>query len=219
MNGKERRIPVTVTVMRLLKRRIKKINWPEPNKKLVWALCCVAWNGSFRIHELLSKKREEFDPLVTLLEQDVKLDHTDIQGESVGILKIHLKTQKQNRVGNGVRIEIFGNSSFMCPVKAIETWLQISNLNRRGDLPLFRSENEKCYTGYDFNKDLIELTKGYLNVGKLRSHSFRSGVATEMARLGFTDEEIKRQGKLILIAQFRKNNFIFDRTLEFPSFS
>ena len=91
LNNKEKRIRVTLTVMKLLKRRIKKINWPETKKRLVWALRCVAWNGSFRIHELLSRKREEFDPICTLLEQDVNL--AKINGVNVGILKIYLKTQ------------------------------------------------------------------------------------------------------------------------------
>ena len=57
LNKREKRIPVSVTVMKLLKRRIRKIQWSEPKKRLVWAVCCVCWNGSFRIHEVLSKKK------------------------------------------------------------------------------------------------------------------------------------------------------------------
>ena len=83
----------------------------------------------------------------------------------------------------------------MCPIKAIKNWLQASILQKSSDLPIFRTETGECYTGADFNHDLIKLTSGYLEIGKLRAHSFRSGVATEMARNGFTDEEIKRQGR------------------------
>ena len=111
------------------------------------------------------------------------------------MLDIYLKTQKQQRIGNGTNVEIFGNDSFMCPIKAIKNWLQTSTLQKSSDLPIFRTENNECYTGADFNADLIKLTSGYLEIGKLRAHSFRSGVATEMARNGFTDEEIKRQGR------------------------
>ena len=78
----------------------------------------------------------------------------------------------------------------MCPFKAVKNWIQISHLEPKGNMPFFSNETRDCYTGSDFNKDLIELTKGYLQVGKHQSHSFRSGVATEMARLGFSDEEI-----------------------------
>ena len=83
----------------------------------------------------------------------------------------------------------------MCPIKAIKNWLQASTLRKSSDLPMFRTDNGECYAGTDFNKDLIKLTSGFLEFGKLRSHSFRSGVATEMARNGFSDQEIRRQGR------------------------
>ena len=69
----------------------------------------------------------------------------------------------------------------MCPIKAIQNWLQASTLKKSSDLSMFKTDNEECYTGADFNKDLIKLISGFLEFGKLRSHSFRSGVATEMA--------------------------------------
>ena len=195
LDNKGKRIAVTVPVMKLLKRRIRKMEWSEARKRLVWAVSCICWNGSFRIHEILSKKRKEFDPLCTLLEKDVKLKLLEVEGMKEWVLNIYLKTQKQQRIGNGTNVEIFGNDSFMCPIKAIKYWLQTSTLQKSSGLPIFRTENGECYTGADFNTDLIKLTSGYLEIGKLRAHSFRSGVATEMARNGFTDEEIKRQGR------------------------
>lgn len=81
MSAKKQRIPVTITVMKLLKRRIRKINWTKSKKLLVWAVCCLAWNGSFRIHEILSKSKHEYDPLVTLLDKDVRQNSYDIKGQ------------------------------------------------------------------------------------------------------------------------------------------
>ena len=66
--------------MKLLKRRIRKMEWSKAQKRLVWAVCCICWNGSFRIHEILSKKKKEFDPLCTLLDKDVKLQQFEVQG-------------------------------------------------------------------------------------------------------------------------------------------
>ena len=37
-----------------------------------WATLLTAWWGSFRIGELLPKRRHNFDPLSTLLASDVK---------------------------------------------------------------------------------------------------------------------------------------------------
>ena len=56
------------------------LEWSEVPKRLVWAVCCICWNGSFRIHEILSKKKKEFDPLCTLLDKDVKLQQFEVQG-------------------------------------------------------------------------------------------------------------------------------------------
>ena len=47
MTQKPQRIPVTVKVMKLLKRRLRKIDWTENKKTLVWAVSCICWNGSF----------------------------------------------------------------------------------------------------------------------------------------------------------------------------
>ena len=41
--------PVTVTVMKLLKHRIRKIDWPESKKHLVWAVMHLVewfWDGN-----------------------------------------------------------------------------------------------------------------------------------------------------------------------------
>ena len=83
----------------------------------------------------------------------------------------------------------------MCPIKAITNWLRTSTLQKSSGLPIFRTENGECYAAADFNTDLIKLTSGYLEIGKLRAHSFRSDFATEMVRNGFTYEEIKRKGR------------------------
>ena len=81
MSNKKQRIPVTISVMKLLKRRLRKIDWTNSKKMLVWAVCCLAWNGSFRIHEILSKSKLEYDPLCTLLNKDVKQKSYDIKGQ------------------------------------------------------------------------------------------------------------------------------------------
>ena len=46
LNNKPRRVPVTVKVLKFLKRSISETNW-DPEKKLkIWLICCLMWNGS-----------------------------------------------------------------------------------------------------------------------------------------------------------------------------
>ena len=61
--------------------------------------------------------------------------------------------------------------------------------------PIFCTETCKNFTGRD--KELTELTKDITEgtSGKIRSHSFRSGLATEMGLAGFKDEEIMAAGR------------------------
>ena len=64
------------------------------------------------------------------------------------------------------------------------------------EMPVFTQGNS-CFTGSDFNKILTSLTNRLTEGtdGMIRSHSFRSGVATEMGLRGFMDWEIQAQGR------------------------
>ena len=62
---------------------------------------------------------------------------------------------------------------------------------------VFRNEDGSNYTGKEFNIDLKKLLGKHLdyNKGKILSHSFRSGLATMMAKCGYSDEDIMRTGR------------------------
>ena len=58
-------------------------------------------------------------------------------------------------------------------------------------------EGNRCFTGADFNKILTNITKPITDGtdGIIKPHSFRSGVASEMGKRGFSDREIQAQGR------------------------
>ena len=89
---KPRRAPVTLNIMKLLKKEI--ISWDTANedKALVLTTCTVLFSGCLRIHEILSRKQTEFDPDFTLLGTDVVLKKIKIGKEQVKILQIRLKS-------------------------------------------------------------------------------------------------------------------------------
>ena len=62
--------------------------------------------------------------------------------------------------------------------------------------PAFRSGNGALYTGKDFNADLRSLLEKHINYNKRKilAHSFRAGLATVMAKNGYSDSEIMRIG-------------------------
>ena len=94
MDKKFSRAPVTVDMMKFFKKKLLEINWSISKKVLFWAVSCMAWSGSFRVHELLSREKTEFDPTVTLLWEDIKLDSMGINGREVEIISVFIKAQK-----------------------------------------------------------------------------------------------------------------------------
>ena len=180
--------------MKFLKRKLAESNFTEEKKLRLWVICCLLWNGSLRIHEVLSRTKKNYDPLTTLCCQDVEVVQFQNEGITQSLIRLHLKSPKERRVGTGVKLEIFGNGTFCCPVRAWQKWSKTTTLVR--DKPVFR-EGGACFTGQDFNKILTNYTKEITEGtdGVIKPHSFRSGVATEMGLRGFSDAEIRAQGR------------------------
>ena len=183
LESKKQRLPVTIPILKYIQYKIKKkLNWTPHKKATVWAVSTLLWNGSMRVHEALSKEKLNYDPTTTLLHEDVNVCNTVINKKRQKLLKIKLKCPKESSVGNGVVIVVFQNKTFLCPMKALKIYLNNCACKLEPKKPLFRTETGGCYTGRQFNKDLAEITSEVTEgtSGVIRSHSFRSGVATEM---------------------------------------
>ena len=195
-NQKPCRAPITLTSMKLLKIGIK--NWESSrfNKAMVWTVCTTAFAGCLRIHELLCKKVETFDPDFTLLKTDIKLKKTEYNGSCIKVIQLRLKSPKEDRVGKGKIIDVYESEGPLCPVRAMERWYRLQNQSDE-EVPAFRWENGKCFTGKQLNKLLRYFLEPHLDYKqmKISSHSFRAGMATLLGTLGFGDEEIMAMGR------------------------
>ena len=176
--GKPKRIPVTVKVLKFIKRALLETELSNEKKLRLWAICCLMWNGSLRVHEVLSRTKTDYDPLTTLLRRDVEIVNFQEKGKECTLLRIHLKSPKEKRIGNGVKLEIFANGTFCCPVRAWLKWIKVAK-NCKDNFPVFLEDN-LCFTGKEFNKILTTITKNVTDGtdGVIRPHSFRSGVAS-----------------------------------------
>ena len=90
-----------------------------------------------------------------------------------------------------------GPDCFYNPVSAWLKWRRDSKLELEENLPVFRQENGSLFTARDLNailKIMLEEKVRYME-GYVASHSFRARLVSVMARLGYTEEEIKRQGR------------------------
>ena len=107
-------------------------------RRLIWAVCCLAFHGSFRIHELLSRKVGSFDGTKTLLGNDVRLVNTTIDGIQEEILIVHLKSSKEQQLSKGINVELFATGGFSCPVKAWKMWRSLARIGLSAAKPVFR---------------------------------------------------------------------------------
>lgn len=190
------RLPVTPAILKLIKEELRLSTKPKGEKLVLWAAICLSFNGAFRIHEILAKRETSFDPNFTLLGKDLLLKNCQIQGETVRILQVKLKSEKTKRVGAGTIVDVYENGGHFCPVKAYLKMVK-SRCPQERDKPAFRKPCGAALTGSYLNAELRSLLTKHLSYedGAITSHSFRGGMASLMGQLGFGDEDIKAIGR------------------------
>ena len=195
--GKRDRMPVTLNIMKSLRINLRKMQWPLSRKRLVWAVAALAFSGSFRVHELLSHTKTRFDPTSTLLMQDISTSVREEGGRKTKVLKVFLKSPKEAKGKEGVVVDLFETESYLCPVLAMKKYLASLNFSASTASPVFRTSQGQGYTGVTFNADLKVVLMSVIdwNKSKLTSHSFRAGLATELAGLGYSDQDIMVLGR------------------------
>ena len=185
------RLPMTVSLMKLWRARIKSSMEEEETQRLLWSVSTLAFYGAFRIHELVSKTESTFDPDNTLLTENVKL----VGGVGERWLEITLKCPKEKKAGRPTIIDVFEIGGPLCPVKAYLMWTEL-NTPELG-MPLFRKRDGTPMTGRKINMLLKTLLREFacFESGTISSHSFRSGIVSILGSKGFSDEEIKLVGR------------------------
>lgn len=149
------------------------------------------------MHELLSKDSCKFDPKTTMMASAIKVSHAMVEGRKVETLEVYLAHPKEERLSAGVKLDLFASGDFMCPVKAFKDWMKDKVVKLASSKPLFRLADGRNYTGSLFNRDLKVLLKNVVDYSKapITSHSFRRGLATFMAKSGYSDEDIMKVGR------------------------
>lgn len=117
----------------------------------------------------------------------------DLHRNSEGNFLLTLHRSKTNQVGNPIQVLIHKQifPSF-CPVSSLIPYL---NSRPKNAVPLLVHADGKPITQFQFQA-ILQRTLNFLQVpGHFRSHSFRIGMATELARRGFSHNYIKQKGR------------------------
>ena len=189
--GEENRRPITVEILTVLKGRIADSDFLGRDQRMIWSVCSTLFHGAFRVHELLCKRADSFDPDFTLLGRDVVLDK---EGER-GVIRFRIKAPKEEKRGKSVIVDVYETESLLCPVRAFKKWDRFRETEQ--ELPLFRFDSGVPFTGRRLNQILRACLEGHVEGGEklFSSHSFRAGTASHMAAIGCSDNEIKAIGQ------------------------
>ena len=182
------RLPITPVILNQL-RALWSSTAREFNTIMLWAACCTAFFGFFRMGELTSLTVDGRSPRHCVLVENVAVN--SVQNPS--IIKIHLRMSKTDQYGQGVNIYLGRTGSDLCPVSALLAYLAV----RGSELgPLFKFQDGRFLT-----KDLfITRVRTALSVidydeSSYAGHNFRIGAATTAVECGIEDSVIKMLGR------------------------
>ena len=179
-NNRKEKPRVTLRALKALIRvSDKQLNQYEA--KLFQCVATMLFFGMFRISELVGDERLGIEALnlnqLTLTRSSIKVKLTKFKHSNGENAVVEMKEQKQSKI---------------CPIKNAKNFLDIRG-SRAGRL--FRYENHKPVTKTSFASTLAKCSKAAGYNPPFTSHCFRIGGATEAAKRGRTEAEIKLLGR------------------------
>jgi hypothetical protein len=188
----ESRKVMTLQLLRLIGHEIAKSDWSVNSKQVIFTAAVVAFFGSFRLGEILSKKEWVYNEHETLTWSDVITTGIDS-------ILIHLKMDK-SRNPKGAYVDLFSFSGKnCCPIQCIMRLKEQSIRAVETNKPVFSFLSGKLLTVESFIKCIQNLLRPHIgnNANHILGHSFRAGIPSAMAEFPdlINDKEIQSQGR------------------------
>ena len=181
------RLPVTATLLGRIRDDLVRVAHPE--KLVLWAVCCTAFFGFFRLGELLLNNKADFNPRLHLAWGDMAVDSV----QAPRLLKFHLKQAKTDPFGRGADIILGRTGCVLCPVAAVLSFVAIRG-SQQG--PFFVTSAGDPLTKQMFIGEIRKvLSRLGLPDHEYAGHSFRIGAATSAALAGIEDSTIQLLGR------------------------
>jgi hypothetical protein len=156
------------------------------------AIFLMAFHGFMRCGEFTSPTTT-FQP-----DQGLALSDVVIRGEGASqVLYINLRFSKMDPNGHGVVIRLFPLPTELCPVQAMDKYMQARvGVGTMPAGPFFMMPNGAPLTRTDFVTSLQQVLQCIGASGHIiKPHSFRIGAATAAAQAGVPDHIIKMLGR------------------------
>ena len=181
------RLPITAQILRRIKHKLDEVAHPE--KLVLWAVCCTAFFGFFRLGELLLPSQSAFNPRLNLAWGDMAVDNP----QATRMVRLHLKQSKTDQFGRGASVILGRTGLDLCPVAAILAYVAI---RRDEPGPFFLTKKKAPLTKQVFVEEIRKLLRARgLPEDNYAGHSFRIGAATSAALAGIEDSTIQLLGR------------------------
>jgi len=128
------RLPITAPLLLRIKHHLESSS--HPCKLALWAVCCTAFFGFFRLGELLLDAQATFDSSTHLAWGDIAVDNPT----NPTMLRVHLKRSKTDQFGTGADIVLGRTDANLCPVAAVLGYIAIRGCQPG---PFFTDGSEK----------------------------------------------------------------------------
>ncbi len=172
-NNSQAKKVMTLPLLRILGHELANNQLSENSKLVVWSCYTIAFMGSFRLGEILSKSETTFNYNETLLWKDVKFMKD-------GSVQIHNKVPK-TKTKNREYISLFPFPHFGCfPIVAIT---KLKSISFNPNLPVFQFENGKFLTRSKLNHFIQEHLAPHIGIEAqfYSSRSFRAALPSALA--------------------------------------
>ena len=180
---------MTLQLLKILGHQIAVSDWSENSKIVFWGACVVAFFGSFRFGEILAGNPFNFNPMETLVWEDVKFSSEDS-------VLIHVKLDK-NKLPQGSYIDLFRfNGHNCCPIMVLTKLKTYCSDQKQ---PVFRFQNGRLLTAKILNVTIQNLLRPVIgpSANQISGHSFRAALPSAMANdpIATNDTDIRNWGR------------------------
>jgi Phage integrase family len=170
----DKRLPITMDIMGLLKDRLCDSVTPDHDKALYWSAFTVAFFGFLRISEFASMRTANLDSPRVLQAIDFKMQENG--------LEIRLRGSKTDQLGHGYHLKITATGRSVCAVRAYRKYVAIRAPPRRlPPDPLHTFSNGRPLDRKLVDRLMKQLLADHPQKHHLNTHSFRIEAATTAA--------------------------------------
>ena len=181
------RLPITAQLLLKIKWSLERSG--HADRLALWAACCNAFFGLFRLGKLLLPTSSDFDLARHLAWGDMAVNNP----QSPTMIKFHLKQSKTDQFGHGADIVLGKTGWELCPVATVLSYVA-SRDTRQG--PFFIISTGKPLTKPQFVAAIHNILDSIcFPPSEYAGHSFRIGAATSAALAGVEDSTIQLLGR------------------------